>query len=60
MIIYVIRANCNRHLGIANGYHPMDRGFDWYVGLPYSDDMGCGAKPTAVMAPMNNEPIITL
>lgn len=33
----------------------MDRGFDWYVGLPYSDDMGCGAKPTAVMAPMNPE-----
>ena len=26
-----------------------------YVGLPYSDDMGCGAAPTSVMAPQNPE-----
>ena len=43
------------HLGVANGHHPVHRGFDFYVGLPYSDDMGCGATPTAVMAPLNQE-----
>lgn len=43
------------HLGTANGHHPLDRGFDWYVGLPYSDDMGCGASPTSVMAPLNEQ-----
>lgn len=46
------------HLGTANGHHPRDRGFDWYVGLPYSDDMGCGATPTSVMAPQNPEQTI--
>ena len=40
---------------MANGHSPLDRGFDWYVGLPYSDDMGCGAAPTLTMAPLNAE-----
>ena len=29
------------HLGTTPGYHPTYRGFDEYVGLPYSVDMGC-------------------
>ena len=29
------------HLGVAPGYHPTYRGFDKYLGLPYSVDMGC-------------------
>lgn len=29
------------HLGTTKQFHPMSRGFDYYYGLPYSDDMGC-------------------
>ena len=29
------------HLGITPDYHPLSRGFDFYYGLPYSNDMGC-------------------
>eukprot|EP00040_Diaphanoeca_grandis_P029083 m.169355 g.169355 ORF g.169355 m.169355 type:complete len:639 (-) comp31562_c0_seq1:99-2015(-) len=29
------------HLGTTPGYHPTYRGFDKYLGLPYSVDMGC-------------------
>ena len=29
------------HLGTTPGYHPTYRGFDHYIGLPYSVDMGC-------------------
>ena len=29
------------HLGTHPGYHPSYRGFDRYLGLPYSVDMGC-------------------
>jgi arylsulfatase G len=29
------------HLGTHPGYHPTYRGFQEYVGLPYSVDMGC-------------------
>jgi arylsulfatase G len=29
------------HLGTAPGFHPSYRGFDRYLGLPYSVDMGC-------------------
>ena len=37
----------NRHLGHHPQYHPSYRGFDEYVGLPYSNDMGClDAVPT--------------
>jgi len=43
------------HLGMANGHHPAERGFDFYVGLPYSTDMGCAASATLTMAPMNDE-----
>ena len=32
-------------------HHPIDRGFDFYVGVPYSVDMGCGATPTITFAP---------
>jgi arylsulfatase A-like enzyme len=31
------------HLGTTPGYHPTYRGFDKYVGIPYSVDMGCSA-----------------
>ena len=30
-----------RHLGTTPGYSPTYRGFDEWLGLPYSDDMGC-------------------
>ena len=39
------------HLGTANGHHPSDRGFDFFVGLPYSWDMGCGAVPAIMVWP---------
>lgn len=39
------------HLGVADGYHPIDRGFDSYVGVPYSIDMGCAAQPQIVVGP---------
>lgn len=29
------------HLGTAAGFHPTYRGFDEYLGIPYSVDMGC-------------------
>ena len=29
------------HLGHTQKYHPLSRGFDYYFGLPYSNDMGC-------------------
>ena len=29
------------HLGHNGDYHPLSRGFDYYFGLPYSNDMGC-------------------
>lgn len=29
------------HLGHNGEYHPLSRGFDYYFGLPYSNDMGC-------------------
>eukprot|EP01063_Lacrimia_lanifica_P000406 TRINITY_DN101_c11_g1_i1.p1 TRINITY_DN101_c11_g1~~TRINITY_DN101_c11_g1_i1.p1 ORF type:complete len:532 (+),score=167.88 TRINITY_DN101_c11_g1_i1:43-1638(+) len=29
------------HLGTTPGYHPTYRGFDKYLGIPYSVDMGC-------------------
>jgi arylsulfatase G len=31
------------HLGTMPGFHPTYRGFDKYVGIPYSVDMGCSA-----------------
>lgn len=46
------------HLGSTHSFHPYQRGFDFYVGLPYSSDMGCGAQPTKVMPPLNNESTI--
>ena len=29
------------HLGHSRAFHPSSRGFDFYVGIPYSVDMGC-------------------
>ena len=29
------------HLGHNKNYNPLSRGFDYYFGLPYSNDMGC-------------------
>lgn len=40
-----LRLSSRWHLGTANGHHPIDRGFDSYVGLPYSNDMGCSSCP---------------
>nr|XP_006821531.1 PREDICTED: arylsulfatase G-like [Saccoglossus kowalevskii] len=33
------------HLGVNGRYHPSHRGFDYYFGLPYSNDMGCCDNP---------------
>lgn len=32
------------HLGDLEGYLPTDRGFDYYYGIPYSNDMYIGQK----------------
>jgi len=28
------------HLGHEEGFQPLDQGFDWFLGIPYSNDMG--------------------
>ncbi|NXG29290.1 ARSG Arylsulfatase, partial [Dromaius novaehollandiae] len=33
------------HLGHHGRYHPNFRGFDYYFGIPYSNDMGCTDTP---------------
>ncbi|XP_056628141.1 arylsulfatase G-like isoform X3 [Triplophysa dalaica] len=33
------------HLGHNGSYSPVHRGFDYYYGIPYSNDMGCTDKP---------------
>ncbi|NP_001352290.1 arylsulfatase G isoform X1 [Danio rerio] len=33
------------HLGHNGSYSPVHRGFDYYLGIPYSNDMGCTDKP---------------
>ncbi|XP_072882273.1 arylsulfatase G isoform X2 [Hemitrygon akajei] len=33
------------HLGHHGPYHPNFRGFDYYFGIPYSNDMGCTDDP---------------
>ncbi|XP_026993413.1 arylsulfatase G isoform X3 [Tachysurus fulvidraco] len=33
------------HLGHSGFYHPISRGFEYYLGIPYSNDMGCTDKP---------------
>uniref|UniRef100_A0A671P9M5 Arylsulfatase G n=1 Tax=Sinocyclocheilus anshuiensis TaxID=1608454 RepID=A0A671P9M5_9TELE len=33
------------HLGHNGSYNPVHRGFDYYFGIPYSNDMGCTDKP---------------
>ncbi|XP_055509907.1 arylsulfatase G isoform X1 [Leucoraja erinacea] len=33
------------HLGHYGPYHPNFRGFDYYFGIPYSNDMGCTDDP---------------
>ncbi|CAH2291970.1 arylsulfatase G isoform X1 [Pelobates cultripes] len=33
------------HLGHHGLYHPNNRGFDYYFGIPYSNDMGCTDHP---------------
>ncbi|XP_015255272.1 PREDICTED: arylsulfatase G isoform X1 [Cyprinodon variegatus] len=33
------------HLGHNGPYSPNNRGFDYYLGIPYSNDMGCTDKP---------------
>ncbi|KAM3592798.1 uncharacterized protein V6R79_025352 [Siganus canaliculatus] len=33
------------HLGHKEPYGPTDRGFEYYLGIPYSNDMGCTDKP---------------
>lgn len=35
------------HLGHASQYHPTFRGFERYLGVPYSVDMGCTTVPGA-------------
>lgn len=33
------------HLGHTRPYSPINRGFDYYLGVPYSNDMGCTDAP---------------
>lgn len=33
------------HLGHNGPYHPVHRGFDYYLGIPFSNDMGCTDVP---------------
>ncbi|XP_028991200.1 arylsulfatase G [Betta splendens] len=33
------------HLGHNGPYSPVNRGFDYYLGIPYSNDMGCTDTP---------------
>ncbi|XP_047107537.1 arylsulfatase G-like isoform X2 [Schistocerca piceifrons] len=35
------------HLGTSPGHHPIDKGFQAYLGIPYSIDMGCTDPPGA-------------
>ena len=30
-----------QHLGVKPGFHPLDHGYDHYLGLPESNDYGC-------------------
>jgi hypothetical protein len=39
------------HLGTRPGHHPLDKGFDSYLGVPYSVDMGCADPPGANLPP---------
>lgn len=39
------------HLGTRPGFHPLDRGFDEYLGVPYSIDMGCATPPGLNLPP---------
>ncbi|KAG8224496.1 hypothetical protein J437_LFUL004978 [Ladona fulva] len=39
------------HLGLTKGHHPLDHGFQSYLGVPYSLDMGC-TNPPGVNIPM--------
>jgi arylsulfatase A len=41
------------HLGQREMFLPVSRGFDYYLGIPYSDDMGQGK-----VTPCDNEPSI--
>ncbi|XP_049853424.1 arylsulfatase G-like isoform X1 [Schistocerca gregaria] len=39
------------HLGTQPGHHPLDKGFQTYLGIPYSVDMGCADPPGANYPP---------
>ncbi|KAG8445940.1 hypothetical protein GDO86_013707 [Hymenochirus boettgeri] len=39
------------HLGHHDGHHPNARGFDYYYGIPYSNDMGCTDHPGCDIPP---------
>jgi arylsulfatase G len=41
------------HLGHQPPFHPSYRGFDEYIGIPYSIDMGCTDNPGANHPPVN-------
>ncbi len=38
------------HLGDRSPYLPTDHGFDYFYGIPYSDDMAPNTNPTAISA----------
>ncbi|XP_072044612.1 arylsulfatase G-like [Amphiura filiformis] len=51
------------HLGTKGLYHPYNRGFDFYFGLPYSNDMGCmddpgGNLPACPACPKDNSTLL--
>lgn len=37
------------HLGHTDTHHPLDRGFDYYYGVPYSIDQGCLDYPGYIL-----------
>ncbi|KAK7870334.1 hypothetical protein R5R35_003721 [Gryllus longicercus] len=45
------------HLGLQPGHHPLDKGFDKYLGVPYSIDMGCTDSPAANLPPCPTCPL---
>ncbi|XP_078510422.1 arylsulfatase G [Lissotriton helveticus] len=45
------------HLGHSGYFHPIFRGFDYYFGIPYSNDMGCTDTPGYNLPPCSACPL---
>ena len=46
------------HLGQRNVYLPANRGFDYYLGIPYSDDMGKGYESSCPATQKDTEEVV--